>query len=135
VRENKRENNGCFLSLLRALSERDGGIIDGTLNVASLTSKANQVATFSGSRMLKVTESASDFLIDMLDKNPVGETVRIVFGLQGMEPQPSAVLPGDTTYEFNGRIVLVLDKTMSLMLAGKTLDVDESGRKPILRLS
>ncbi len=117
------------------LSERDGGIIDGTLNVASLTSKANQVATFSGSRMLKVTESASDFLIDMLDKNPVGETVRIVFGLQGMEPQPSAVLPGDTTYEFNGRIVLVLDKTMSLMLAGKTLDVDESGRKPILRLS
>jgi len=85
--------------------------------------------------MLKVTESASDFLIDMLDKNPVGETVRIVFGLQGMEPQPSAVLPGDTTYEFNGRIVLVLDKTMSLMLAGKTLDVDESGRKPILRLS
>ncbi|OGQ90858.1 MAG: hypothetical protein A2289_06620 [Deltaproteobacteria bacterium RIFOXYA12_FULL_58_15] len=135
MRENKRENNGCFLSLLRALSERDGGIIDGTLNVASLTSKANQVATFSGSRMLKVTESASDFLIDMLDKNPVGETVRIVFGLQGMEPQPSAVLPGDTTYEFNGRIVLVLDKTMSLMLAGKTLDVDESGRKPILRLS
>jgi hypothetical protein len=84
--------------------------------------------------MFTITDAARAYLVRMLDEDPAGETVRFVFGLRGLEPQPSVVLPGDTTFKHEGRIVVVLDKTMCQMLEDKTLDVEETKDGPTLRL-
>ena len=82
----------------------------------------------------ELISASSEYLVHMLDEDPAGETVRFVFGLRGLEPQPSVVLPGDTTFEHEGRLVVVLDKTMCQMLEDKTLDVEDTKDGPILRL-
>ena len=87
-----------------------------------------------GAPMVAITKAAGAYLTHVLEQDPVGQTVRLVFGLRGLEPQPSAVLPGDTTFEHQGRTVLVLDEIMSQMLGDKTLDVEETEDGPRLRL-
>ena len=84
---------------------------------------------------LLISPAAGDYLTQVIDRESACDTVRLVFGLAGLEPQPSAVLPGDTIYEHNGRTVLVLDQTMNQMLADKTLDVEDTQQGPKLRLS
>ena len=82
-----------------------------------------------------VTKAAGAYLNHWLEQDPVGEVVRIVFGPRGLEPQPSALLPGDSRFEHQGRTVLVLDKTLSQMLANKTLDVNEEYNGSRLQLA
>jgi len=82
-----------------------------------------------------MSEAAGAHLARMLDRDAVGSAVRFVFGLAGLEQQPSAFLPGDTVYRYQGRTVLLLDQTMTRMLAGKTLDVEVTDDGPKLHLS
>ena len=84
---------------------------------------------------LEITEAAGAYLAQLLEEHRSGDTVRFVFGLQGMQPQPSVVLPGDLVYEYAGKTVLVLDPTVARMLANRTLDVENTDEGPILRLS
>lgn len=84
---------------------------------------------------LEVSDAAGAYLAEMLDQHSAGDAIRFVFGLAGLEPQPSAVLPGDTVYAYHGRTVLVLDHTVSRMLHGKTLDVEQTDEGPRLRLT
>lgn len=84
---------------------------------------------------LEVSDAAGAYLAEMLDQHLAGDAIRFVFGLAGLEPQPSAVLPGDTVYEYRGRTVLVLDRTVTRMLHGKTLDIEETDEGPRLRLT
>ncbi len=83
----------------------------------------------------EISEAAGALLAQMLDRDTVGSAVRFVFGLSGLEQQPSAFLPGDTAYRYQGRTVLLLDATMKRMLAGKTLDVEITDDGPRLHLS
>ena len=85
-------------------------------------------------KSLEITDAAGEYLLQMLEKASAGDSIRFVFGLAGLEPQPSAVLPGDMVFTYQGQEVLVLDTTMVQMLAGKTLDVEETQQGPILRL-
>lgn len=84
---------------------------------------------------LEISNAAGDYLAQVIDRESACDTVRLVFGLAGLEPQPSAVLPGDTVFRHNGQTILVLDQTMNLMLADKTLDVEDTQQGPKLRLS
>ena len=104
------------------------------MGLFSACGSAEHQICLGGASMLTITEAAAAYLANKLDEEPAGEAVRFVFGLQGLEPQPSVVLPGDTTFEHQGRIVLVLDKTMSQMLEDKTLDVEETKDGSTLRL-
>ncbi len=83
---------------------------------------------------LVITKAAAAYLAHVREQDPIGQTVRLVFGLRGLEPQPSVVLPGDTTFEHQGRTVLVFDETMFQMLRDKTLDVEETEDGHRLRL-
>ena len=81
--------------------------------------------------MLTLTESAGALLDAMLRKADAADdiVVRIVFGFRGLEFQISAECPNDTTYEFQGKTVLVLDPHLTDALASKTLDTRQvSGR-------
>lgn len=92
-------------------------------------SESEELAAF------EMSEAAGAHLARMLDNDTVGSAVRFVFGLAGLEQQPSAELPGDTVYRYQGRTVLLLDRTMTRMLAGKTLDVEITDDGPRLHLS
>ena len=64
-------------------------------------------------RMFTITKAAAAYLAKKLEEDGAGEVVRFVFGLSGLEPQPSVVLPGDATFEFEGKTILAIDQTMS----------------------
>ncbi len=81
-----------------------------------------------------MTKAAAAYLAKVLEEDDAGEVVRFVFGLSGLEPQPSVVLPGDATYEFEGKTILAIDQTMTQMLERKTFDVDYTDDGPYLRL-
>ena len=86
--------------------------------------------------MLTITDAAGAYLTEMLQKAnaPEGVVVRIVFGFHGLEFQPSATCPGDTTFDFGGKTVLVLDKHLSTALSAKTLDTRKMGERVTLDL-
>ncbi len=48
--------------------------------------------------------------------------------------QPDKILPGDETFNHNGKVVLVLDQQISQLLGNKTIDLmtDDDGSHLIL---
>ena len=85
-------------------------------------------------RILNVTSSAGKFLTQKLEEHPGTPVVRLVFGLRGLEPQPSVVLPDDTVFYYQGQAILVQDKTVAQMLAEKTLGIERVGPNTRLQL-
>lgn len=75
--------------------------------------------------MLTVTETAGEFLSDVLDQSnaPADSAVRLVVGDGELSAAIDAQRPGDTTYDHQGRKVLLLDPKASDALAERTLDL------------
>lgn len=88
--------------------------------------------------MLTVTEAACAFLAQLIDKTTTANDamVRIVPATQGdLTLQFDTLRPDDTTFEHEGRTVLVLDPPIAQRLIESTLDVQDAddGSKLVLR--
>lgn len=83
--------------------------------------------------MLTVTEAASARLAEILSQEglPEDTAVRLVSEGQEVGMQPDRERPGDTTFEHDGRTVLLLDSQISELLVDDTLDAE--GAKLTLR--
>jgi len=79
--------------------------------------------------MLTVTEAARARLAQILIENnlPEGTAVRLVCEGQRIALQRDSEREGDTTFDHEGRVVLLLDTEVSELLAEDTLDVEGSG--------
>jgi hypothetical protein len=86
--------------------------------------------------MFMMTEMAGEYLTAVLDNAHASEETAIRFVLEGntLTPRLDNARPGDATFDYEGRRVLVLDGQVSQALAESTLDVQttEEGPKLIL---
>ena len=75
--------------------------------------------------MLTVTEAASTRLAQMLKQQSMPEeiAVRFVYEGQGIALQQDSERAGDTTFQHEGRTVLLLDAQVSELTAEDTLDL------------
>jgi hypothetical protein len=78
---------------------------------------------------MMLTHDAGKHLKELLETAGFedGVVVRFVFGFQGIELEPSVVFPGDTTYDFEGRTVLAVDRHLATALSGRTLLFRDTG--------
>jgi len=78
--------------------------------------------------MLTVTPAASEHLANLIDesKGPEGLAVRLVVQEQGLALTPSEPKPDDTTFEHDGRTVLVVDPRAAEMLSERTIDIQQT---------
>lgn len=78
--------------------------------------------------MLTVTDAAGAQLAQMLAEHGLPEhvAVRFVHEGQGIALQQDEERPGDTTFQYAGRKVLLLNSQVSELLADNTLDVEDA---------
>jgi Fe-S cluster assembly iron-binding protein IscA len=88
-----------------------------------------------GSFMLTVTAAAGEHLAQVLGDTQEDVAIRFVLAGQNLEPKLDTPRSGDTTFDHNGRTILILDEGVSQMLAGQTLDMQETHEGPRLTLS
>jgi len=76
--------------------------------------------------MLVVTEAAIVFLSRMLGQVGVGKgtAIRLAQLADGVSLQSDAERPGDCSYQYGGRAVLVVDTLVAALLSSSILDVD-----------
>jgi Fe-S cluster assembly iron-binding protein IscA len=86
--------------------------------------------------MLTVTEAACGHLAGLLYGANAPDEAVIRFVLEGrtITPTLDQEHPDDTTYEYAGSTVLVLDEHTGALLANRTLDVQDSDDGPQLVL-
>jgi len=86
--------------------------------------------------MFIVTEAAGGYLTAVLDNANASEETAIRLVLEGntLTPQLDNSRPGDDTFDYEGRLVLMLDSQVSQVLDDSTLDIEatEEGPKLIL---
>ena len=85
--------------------------------------------------MLTITEAAGAHMAEVLADTQEDFAIRFVLAGQNLEPQLDKPRSGDTTFDHNGRTVLILDEDVSQMLAERTLDMQETHEGPRLMLS
>lgn len=75
--------------------------------------------------MLNLTPAAGGYLSKVLEEAQASPdtAVRLAVEGDGLQSTLDVVRPGDTTYNHDGRKVLVLDNRASRVLADRTLDV------------
>ncbi|HEX7009559.1 MAG TPA: hypothetical protein VF184_06225 [Phycisphaeraceae bacterium] len=86
--------------------------------------------------MLTLTETARAHLARLLNEAgaPEDAAARFVAGPQGLTLYLDNLRPGDETFEYEGRTVLVLDEQVADILSERTLDVEETEEGPTLTL-
>jgi len=86
--------------------------------------------------MFIVTEAAGGYLTAVLDKTNISEGTAIRLVLEGntLTPQLDNAHPGDETFDYEGRTVLMLDAQVSQVLDDSTLDVEATDEGPKLIL-
>ena len=80
--------------------------------------------------MLLVSDNATERLAQMLDNANAQEGVAarlVTNGEDGITMQPSKQEAGDTTFEHDGRVVLVIDKDTAEAINDYVLDVADDG--------
>ena len=86
--------------------------------------------------MFMMTETAGEYLTAVLDNANASEETVIRFVLEGnaLTPKLDNARPGDASFDYEGRRILVLDAQVSQVLTDSTLDVQstEEGLKLIL---
>jgi len=84
--------------------------------------------------MLNLTEAAGGYLNKVLEEAQASPdtAVRLAVEGQGIASSLDTARPGDTTYDHEGRKVLLLDATASRVLAERTLDVHPTDEGPRL---
>jgi Fe-S cluster assembly iron-binding protein IscA len=87
--------------------------------------------------MLTVTQKASVHLKEMLDEAeaPEDKCIRISTKGDHLALAFGSKEPGDTTYEHEGRTVLVIDEQLAKQLDDRKVDVDGAGDKAQLVLN
>jgi Fe-S cluster assembly iron-binding protein IscA len=88
--------------------------------------------------MLTITEAAGTYLTQILHnaEPPQNATIRMVPVQTGnLALQFDSTRPGDTTFDHNGKTVLILDEQVAQTLVNSTLDVQQAdqGAKLVLR--
>ena len=78
--------------------------------------------------MLTVTEAACEHLAELLKAHdaPEGTAIRFVNEGQGIALQHDSEREGDTTFEHDGRTVLLLGTQMAELLAEAKLDIEDA---------
>jgi hypothetical protein len=79
--------------------------------------------------MLEITERARELLVRMASDAELTATLaaRIVLAQKGFSICLDTATSDDDTFSDNGRTILALDREASRTLAGRTLDVQDSG--------
>jgi Fe-S cluster assembly iron-binding protein IscA len=87
--------------------------------------------------MLTVTDAAAEHLNELLDQAdaPQEAGVRFVPGDKGVNLKLDHPSEADTTFDHNGRTVLMLDNRLSKALAGRTLDVKDTDKGQSLTIN
>lgn len=77
--------------------------------------------------MLTVTEPAAQRLSEVIQEAGVPEqaAIRLVYDGQRIGMQPDEERPGDTSFEHDGRTILVLDEQVATLLSEHKLDVQQ----------
>lgn len=86
--------------------------------------------------MLTLTDAAGAHLTQVLmNANAAAETaVRFISEADRLVPKLDNQRPGDTTFDHDGKTVLVLDTDVADTLANRTLDVTDTNAGPRLYL-
>jgi hypothetical protein len=86
--------------------------------------------------MFTMTEAAGNYLTTVLANAKASEEAAIRFVLEGnsLAPKLDHEYPGDATFDYEGRRVLVLDTQVSQLLTNSTLDVQATDEGPKLVL-
>jgi hypothetical protein len=86
--------------------------------------------------MFTMTETAGEYLTTVLDNANASEETAVRFVLEGntLTPKLDNARPGDASFDYEGRRVLVLDAQVSQVLTDSTLDVEATGEGPKLIL-
>ncbi len=84
--------------------------------------------------MLNVTDKAGVRLTEILSGQPADSAMRIVRKDGRMKMRLASPRPNDTTFDHNGRIVLVLAEDVSAHFEGGTLDLRNTNRGPKLHI-
>lgn len=79
--------------------------------------------------MLNVTDAATSYLSELLSASeaPEGVAVRFVYESQGFQMQTGSEQPGDTTFDHEGRTILLMEEQVADLLAERTMDVHDAG--------
>jgi hypothetical protein len=87
--------------------------------------------------MLTMTDAAAGYLSDVLEKANVSSdtAAHLVVEADGLAPALDSARPGDTTFNHEGRKVLLLDALASEVLADRTLDVHSTEDGPSLSVT
>jgi hypothetical protein len=86
--------------------------------------------------MFSITDAAGEYLTALLDNANASEETAIRFVLEGttLTPKLDSARPGDVTFDYDDRTVLVLDAQVSDTLGDATLDVRPTDDGPKLVL-
>jgi len=86
--------------------------------------------------MFIVTEAAGGYLTAVLDNANASEetAIRLVLAGNALTPQLDNTRPGDETFDYEGRMVLMLDAQVSQVLDDSTLDIEATDEGPQLIL-
>jgi len=87
--------------------------------------------------MLTLTPQASEHLANLLNESdaPDEAAVRLVVREQGLALATDEPKPEDTTFDHDGKTVLVLDQQVAEALADRTIDVEDSAQGKALSIS
>lgn len=86
--------------------------------------------------MLQVTRNASALLARYLEQleSSRNDAIRFVLERESFSLEVDHPHPGDAQFRFGGRVVLVLDRTISDSLTNNVLDVRQTSSGPALEL-
>ncbi len=86
--------------------------------------------------MLTLTPAAKALLSRLLEEKntPESEAARFVFNRDNLTVEIDVPRTSDTTFDHEGRIVLLLDKEAADILSNNTLDVKDTPEGPKLAL-
>ena len=90
--------------------------------------------------MLNVTDAATAYLSELLSTAEAPEDVAVRFVYEskgeskGFQMRTDSEQPGDTTFEHEGRTVLIMEEQIADLLVDRTLDIHDAGTGPRLVL-
>lgn len=87
--------------------------------------------------MFTVTDDARAHLKTILEDNnvPDEQSVRLFLGSNGLGLTPDAENEQDTTFDHDGRTVLVVDQTLAEQLGERTMDIEQTEGGPQIKLT
>jgi len=85
--------------------------------------------------VLTVTSQTLARFAQLLDGNGDGDVFRIALVEQDLSLVPDEVRDGDSTFDHEGRVVLVIEERLAGMMAGMTLALEDSDEGSFLTLT